>query len=851
MIREAESQRRSDRTRALSRLESALEYARRGWAVLPLYGITQGRCKCGNPNCSSPGKHPLRQLVPHGLREASASEQDIRAWWTCCPWANVGIRTGKESGIVVIDVDGGGEETLKRLQDEHGPFPETLTSRTGSGGRHLLFEHPGEKVANKVKESGLGPGLDVRGDGGYIVAPPSAHIAGGYGWMDAGTPIAPMPEWLCERLCDPDRSEHAPHTPRRPPPSHDGNGTAYGKKALEEECTVVGRAIKGSRNDTLNKAAYSIGQLVGGGEIDQQSAEEGLCAAALGTGLPEQEVRATLRSGLEAGMKQPRTAPDVAGPRIGEQRPDAPQDPAGGEEPTDPAWEAEDGKRDDAGATAAPDSSGSKSMAQLLIPIVLDREVEFFHDQRGDTYAAVPEERGRRIQSIKSRAFGEWLSHLVWNELGRAMNSEQQSSVRTTLSGMARFGGDQHDLHVRVAAHEGAFWLDLDGLRAVRVVPGRWDIVDDPPILFRPPTHQKPLPEPVRGGDPKLLWPFVNLLDHECQVLLLCYLVAAMVPEIPVAALVVHGVQGSAKTTFLRMVKSLLDPSIMQVHGPVRGQDDYALAAFKNRVLFFDNLSSIPDWLSDAMCRTVTGEGWEKRSLYTDDDTTVFQYKRVVGFSGINLVADRADLLDRSLIMELEPLSPAQRMEEHELWSEFNAARPQVLGGLLDALAKAMQVEPGLSLPSHPRMADFARWGAAAAVGLGFNPRAFLDAYDQNVERQNEAALAGSPVAQALMLFMKDRPDWRGSPAELHAELLAVAGEHKVDTRSKSWPKSSSWLSRRLKEVQPNLLAMGIDVKVGEARAAGLREITVTAMPSRAGNAVMGQTETAQGDSGP
>jgi 5S rRNA maturation endonuclease (ribonuclease M5) len=496
-------------------------------------------------------------------------------------------------------------------------------------------------------------------------------------------------------------------------------------------------------------------------------------------------------------------------------------------------------------------AGGNQSLANILIPIVLAQGIELFHDQRGDTFAAIPLERGQRITSLRSKAFAEWLGHLAWKDLGRAVGTEQRASVQNVLSGKARYEGRQYDLHVRCAAHEGAFWLDLDGVRAVRVVPGEWEIVNDTPILFRPFHHQRAIPDPVHGGDPRHVWAFVNLRDQDSKTLLLCYLVAALVPDIPIAALVIHGVQGSAKTTFQKIVKLLLDPSAVAIRGGVRGQDDFAIAASQNRVLFFDNLSSMPGWLSDALCRTVTGEGWSKRTLYTDDDSTVLEYRGVVGLSGINLVVDRADLLDRSLIMELEPVSPAQRMEERELWDDFETARPQIVGGLLDALARAMQVAPGIRLRARPRMADFARWGTAAAIGLRLSPGDFLDAYERNVGRQNEAALGASPVAQALMLFMKTQDHWMGTPAQLHGELDAVAGDPSVDTKSKRWPKSANWLSRRLKEVQPNLLAVGIQVEVGDARTAGTREITVTALSSQAPNTVIEQQAISLGVSGP
>jgi hypothetical protein len=181
-------------------IEDALAYARRGWHVFPLHHIINGRCTCGKAKCRSPGKHPRTR---HGLKDATTEEPTVTAWWTKTPDANIGVPTGKASGFVVLDVDTqhGGEESLRQLEKEYKKLPDTPISLTGGGGQHLLFAYPdppGQDVQNRVA---LREGLDVRADGGYIVAPPSNHISGrNYEWEvlyhpDTVTP-PPLPDWL-------------------------------------------------------------------------------------------------------------------------------------------------------------------------------------------------------------------------------------------------------------------------------------------------------------------------------------------------------------------------------------------------------------------------------------------------------------------------------------------------------------------------------------------------------------------------------------------------------------------------------------------------------------------------------
>jgi len=185
-------------------VRAALTVAARGWRVIPCHSIREGRCSCSRTIrevCSAtppaPGKHPRTR---HGLTDATTDPEQIRAWWTSWPDAHMAIVTGAESGLVVLDVDPrhGGDVSLAALEAKHGRL-DTVEALTGGGGRHLYFAHPGGRVPNSAGR--LGPGLDVRGDGGYVLAPPSGHISGGtYQWEASSEPgmlpLAPMPEWM-------------------------------------------------------------------------------------------------------------------------------------------------------------------------------------------------------------------------------------------------------------------------------------------------------------------------------------------------------------------------------------------------------------------------------------------------------------------------------------------------------------------------------------------------------------------------------------------------------------------------------------------------------------------------------
>jgi len=217
-------------------LKAALGYAKKGFAVFPVHSIKDGACTCGNKKCSSPGKHPLTK---NGVRDATKVAETIEAWFQKWPFANLAIATGKVSGVIVLDVDltHGGDVSLEILESEHGPLPETPLAYTGRG-RHYYFKCPPEGLGNKVN---LKPGLDIRGDGGYVVAAPSMHIVGRkYVWNAEADPgsvkLASMPPWFYAILQIPDP-----------------NGTG-------QAATVLNGVDDGKRDDSLFRYACRLRQ---------------------------------------------------------------------------------------------------------------------------------------------------------------------------------------------------------------------------------------------------------------------------------------------------------------------------------------------------------------------------------------------------------------------------------------------------------------------------------------------------------------------------------------------------------------------------------------------------------------
>lgn len=299
-------------------MAAALWYADQGAAVLPLHypvpiRVSDYTCSCSVSTCKSPAKHPIAALVPHGLEDATTDPQLITKWWRAYPAANIGLRTGEI--FDALDLDGpNGFKTYARMVAELGDDVEALAVvRTGrvDGGRQHYCQPAGERTFAGGK---IGvPGVDCRGTGGYVVAVPSRHISGRrYEWITRwgsnghkGASWTNAYKWLTDQ-----RRPDEPQTPpAAPAPPVDAAGTAYGLAALRAESDKIRSTPAGGRNDQLNTSAFSLGQLVAGGQLDKTDTVEQITAAALAAGLDERETRRTIESGMPKGEAKPRAVP--------------------------------------------------------------------------------------------------------------------------------------------------------------------------------------------------------------------------------------------------------------------------------------------------------------------------------------------------------------------------------------------------------------------------------------------------------------------------------------------------------------------------------------------------------------
>ncbi len=462
---------------------------------------------------------------------------------------------------------------------------------------------------------------------------------------------------------------------------------------------------------------------------------------------------------------------------------------------------------------SADEKKKKKGPTQAELLIMLAHDAELFHDAEQKTYATFYGSDSLETWPLKGKGFRRWLLNRFWEEQHKAPGAQALQDALNVLEAQACFEGPERPVFTRLAEQEGNIYLDLgnDAWETVEVTPEGWRVINNSPVKFTRSKGMLALPRPQAGGDLADLRKFINFDSEEDWLLLLAWLVAALRPTGPYPVLVLQGEQGSAKSTTAKVLRSLVDPNMAPLRTTPREERDLAIAANNSWVLCFDNLSGVRPWLSDALCRVSTGGGFATRTLYENDEETIFDYVRPVIVNGIDQIATRHDLLDRSLIITLPVIPDGERKDEKTFWPAFKEAQPKILGALLDAVVVGLRNIDQVQLDRLPRMADFAKWIVAAEPALSWEPGGFMAAYDGKRAEAVEQALEGDTVAVAVQSFLADVDDWEGSATELLEALGDYVPEQAQKTRA--WPKTARTLSNRLRRAATFLRQVGVDVE--------------------------------------
>jgi hypothetical protein len=447
--------------------------------------------------------------------------------------------------------------------------------------------------------------------------------------------------------------------------------------------------------------------------------------------------------------------------------------------------------------------------------VVIGRELGLWHDADGEAYITLRAADGHEEHhALRSRTVRSYLARVYYQRTQRSARSDALTEALGVLEGLARYEGDEHAVAVRVAAHEGAIYLDLGDAawRAVEIAATGWRLVAEPPVRLRRPRGLRALPEPVRGGSLEELRSVLPAVDQDDWYLLVAWLLAAVRPAGPYPVLCLHGEAGAAKSTTARILRGLIDPALAPLRAAPREERDLVIAASNGHVVALDNLSHVSPWLSDALCRLATGGGYATRTLYTDTDETVLDVQRPVILTGIEDLAVRGDLADRALVVTLPAIDDAVRVPEGALLARVEALRPRVLGALLDAVATGLRELPHTRLERLPRLADAAVWWAACEPTLPWPAGSILAAHERGRSEAAATTLEASAVGAAVLALLAMRGGYEGTAGALLEALAGHASEATLRDRHR-WPQSARGLAGALRRLAPALRRAGWSIE--------------------------------------
>ena len=462
-------------------------------------------------------------------------------------------------------------------------------------------------------------------------------------------------------------------------------------------------------------------------------------------------------------------------------------------------------------ALAEESGKTGRGPTQADILIELAQAADLFHTPDETCFADLDINGHRETWPIRANGFRRWLLQCFFEATQGAPSSEALNSALNVIEAKAYYGAPERIVHVRVGGLDGQLYLDLgdETWRAVEIDDTGWRVIENPPVRFRRAPGMQPLPIPAPEGSIETLRSFLNVQSDRDFVLVVAWALACLRDRGPYPVLVLSGEQGSAKSTFSSILRSLLDPNTAPLRALPRVDHDLFIAAGNSRVLAFDNVSGLPAWLSDKFCQLATGASFAVRRLYTNQDEVLFSAARPVVLNGIEDIVTRPDLADRAVFLTLAPIPEDQRRPEAELWAAFDAERPRILGVLLDAVVEGLKRLPKTELPRLPRMADFALWATACETAL-WTSGTFWKAYCVNRDEAVEGVIEADPLATAVRTLMTERTEWEGTASKLLDVLGEFAGDRAV--KSKTWPNSSRALGMRLRRAATFLRKIGIEV---------------------------------------
>lgn len=458
-----------------------------------------------------------------------------------------------------------------------------------------------------------------------------------------------------------------------------------------------------------------------------------------------------------------------------------------------------------------------------ILTQIAESEFKLFKSQDGEPFVRLKVSEYSECISIDSAESRCVINDLFFRKTNTLPDTKNVEKLIQHLSYKAS-KANKENVFYRLAGLENKFFIDLgsNDFKYVEIDESGWSIKANSHINFYRTKSMKSLPVPMRNGNIQDLKQFLNLDSENDFKLIVSYIIGSLSYGKEYPILILQGPQGSAKSTTSEVIKSLIDPSLPSLRSFPRNEEDIFIAGRNSHLICYDNLSGINPKMSDSLCRISTGCGSGGRKLYTNDQESVIEISRPIIINGIDDLTDRADLVDRALVLFLPKISDNQRKLSTGLWADFENLKPLLFGAILDGLSSSLANKSKINLPFKPRMADFCINSCAGMLAFNYTVDDISSAFMQNKYDIAIDTVEASAIGRAIRKLMQKQLVWIGTITSLRSALK----ENLECDEQYGFTRSSSVFSRDLNRIIPSLKPEGIEVE--KNRTSSKRGITIS-----------------------